>query len=154
MSIANLGVAVACVVVGSLHTTASVAANSPPVITIELPPNPGWFYEDGQIVRIRLTVTDPDGDLVSANLSATPTWHGFRPIVDEPSGAPRELLWYLAEVGGGFHDLTVRAWDDFQPDRIVIEKHPLLVLSANKTQRVLTHDFGGDPAEDLVASAS
>lgn len=133
---------------------ALLSPNAPPVIVIELPTHPGWFQPGDGVVPIRITVTDPDGDLVSADLAATPSWHGWRPIVAEPSGATRELLWLPGSAGGGTHDLVVRAHDSFDPARVVTAERPLLVLGAARAQPLLVHDFGGDARLDLLTSAS
>lgn len=131
-------------------------ANSPPIVTIELPPNPGWFLdlERDDLVRIRITVTDPDGDPVSADLAASPTWHGFRPITNEPSGATRELSWRPYLAGGGYHDLVVRAHDAVDPATVVVATRSLLVLGSSASKRVLAHDFDRDGSEELLATVS
>ncbi len=128
------------------------AGNLPPVVTIELPPNPGWFdSRAGTVVRIKIRVTDPDGDRVSARLDATPSFQGFLPIEEEPSGAERELLWHTAFEYGGRHDLVVRAWDDAQPDRRVLHRETLLLLGANRGRSALFRDVDGDGAEELFS---
>lgn len=135
---------------------APAASNSPPVITIELPPNPGWFTANhwGDLERIKITVTDPDGDRVTADLVAAPTWEGFRPITNEPSGATRELRWRTFRAGGGFHDLVVRAHDAVDPSTVVVAKQRLLLLGVSVSQRAIAHDFDRDGRDELLTSAS
>ncbi len=135
---------------------APAASNSPPVITIELPPNPGWFTANhwGDLERIKITVTDPDGDRVTADLVAAPTWEGFRPITNEPSGATRELRWRTFRAGGGFHDLVVRAHDAVDPSTVVVAKQRLLLLGVSVSQRAIAPEFDRAGRDELLTSAS
>ncbi len=127
-------------------------ANQPPIITVELPPNPGYFY-DGNVVRMTVRVIDPDGDLVTAVMDGAIEVEGFRPIVAAPSGTSREIVWYTSSALAGHNELVITAWDDAEPAVHVRHRESLLVLGTDRGRRIAFHDLDGDGDDELFAAA-
>jgi hypothetical protein len=95
--------------------------NHPPVVTSSLPPNAS--FPSRAPIRFTVTVTDPDNDPVFARVIDAPREMGFAPIVNAPSGATREVVFYPANDSrsgrsdGGPQRLVVESWDARQPWR-------------------------------------
>jgi hypothetical protein len=86
------------------------SSNLPPVVATTLPERPA--LTTNEFVRFRMTVSDPDGDRVTARIVRAPGRMRFAAIVDEPSGASREVAWYPEEADGGLRELEVEARDE------------------------------------------
>src|SRR5688500_11551002 len=84
------------------------AKNRTPVVTTSLADPP--VVTAGDVLRLSITVSGPDGDKVSARLIQAPPLVGFLPLVDAASPATRETAWYPAEWEGGRHELVVETW--------------------------------------------
>jgi FG-GAP repeat protein len=118
-------VVVAGVVAGvaSIKSSRAVAprVNRPPVVTSSLPPNAS--FPSRAPIRFTVTVTDPDNDPVFARIVDAPREMGFAPIVNAPSGATREVVFYpsnnsgIGRSDGGPQRLVVESWDARQPWR-------------------------------------
>jgi hypothetical protein len=100
------------------------ASNSPPVVTTTLPSKPVFTTRD--VVRFRITVTDPDGDHVNLKIVRGPDELTFLPMTNENSGATRDIVWFA--VGGNAPELVLEAWDDVTPNNKVQFHFPMLVV--------------------------
>lgn len=121
-----LGVVVAVVAVliaiprsRAIAPAALPPVNHPPVVTSSLPSNAA--FPSRAPIRFTVTVTDPDNDAVFAKVVDAPREMGFAPIVNAPSGATREVVFYPSNDArsrrsdGGPQRLVVEAWDVRQP---------------------------------------
>jgi len=129
---------------------AAAPRNSPPTVQVELFA-PGGRVADGTEVTIRVTVADPDGDLVSARLEQGPPWMWMEPIRAAAGPVVREFTWYAADATGGFWRIVVAAHDDVAPDAIVRGGARLEVDGNEPGTRLFDHD--GDGRLELMVRA-
>lgn len=132
---------------------ASARADSPPVVTLELPRHPGWLH-DGQVVRVTVRVDDADGDLVSARLLAAPDSQGFVALRDAPAGSARSWWWNTTGAALGPHAFVVEAWDSFDPARRVRASATVRLTGASDGAAVRFHREAGLRDELVTAIAS
>ena len=65
------------------------AKNRPPVVTTSLPDPP--FVTAGDVLRFEITVSDPDGDKVSARLIQAPPGRAATPLTTPELGNEAEI---------------------------------------------------------------
>jgi hypothetical protein len=111
----------------------------------------GFTFESDVVVRV--TVADPDGDRVSAQLRLGPVDLVMRPIVDEPSPAVREIRWTPWIEACGRQRIVVVAHDMVDPTVEVRGEARLDVVSGGALDamtRLL--DVDGDDFPEVVVA--
>lgn len=118
--------------------------------TIEVSMGTGADVFAGDLVRVQITVTDPEGDDVSLRLLNPPA--GFEPIGVSAAASPLVVVrrWRVPEESGRRY-LYLHAEDDFDPVGEADATLSLRLNGATTNDGMVVGDVTGDGRPDLVA---